>query len=168
MLMLVSSWRLGCRQRAAAATHHWTCVLKPNIQFAFEYMQPGFVLVVMPPAAGVMHAVRQGYLKNMYFGIAQDAAATHLLEVCTPKDAARAFSTGYHNIAACAGLCLCTQAVGQLCQCEASHACSQGSSPAVVPPATIYLHAQALSAFPAGCNTTHLQHVVLCTCSFYC
>jgi hypothetical protein len=34
-------------------------------------------------AAGVMHAVRQGYLKNMYFGIAQDAAATHLLEVRT-------------------------------------------------------------------------------------
>lgn len=98
--------------------------LCPQTKHAFEYMQPGFVLVVMPPAAGVMHAVRQGYLKNMYFGIAQDAAATHLLEVCTPKDAARAFSTGHHNIAACAGLGLCTQAVGQLCQCEASHACS--------------------------------------------
>lgn len=28
-----------------------------------------------------MDAVREGYLKNMYFGIAQDAAATHLLEV---------------------------------------------------------------------------------------
>jgi hypothetical protein len=33
--------------------------------------------------------VRQGYLKNMYFGIAQDAAATHLLEVCAAQEAAR-------------------------------------------------------------------------------
>lgn len=30
---------------------------------------------------GVMDAVSKGYLKNMYFGIAQDAAATNLLEV---------------------------------------------------------------------------------------
>lgn len=28
-----------------------------------------------------MDAVSKGYLKNMYFGIAQDAAATNLLEV---------------------------------------------------------------------------------------
>ena len=28
-----------------------------------------------------MDAVAKGYLKNMYFGIAQDAAATNLLEV---------------------------------------------------------------------------------------
>lgn len=32
-------------------------------------------------AAGVMDAVEKGYLKNMYFGIAQDAEATNLLEV---------------------------------------------------------------------------------------
>lgn len=31
--------------------------------------------------AGVIDAVAKGYLKNMYFGIAQDAAATNLLEV---------------------------------------------------------------------------------------
>lgn len=31
--------------------------------------------------AGVMDAVANGYLKNMYFGIASDAAATNLLEV---------------------------------------------------------------------------------------
>lgn len=42
----------------------------------------------MSPAAnlptGVMDAVQKGYLKNMYFGIAQDAEATNLLEVgCT-------------------------------------------------------------------------------------
>jgi hypothetical protein len=28
-----------------------------------------------------MDAVSKGYLKNLYFGIAQDAAATNLLEV---------------------------------------------------------------------------------------
>lgn len=32
-------------------------------------------------AVGVMDAVQKGYLKNMYFGIAQDAEATNLLEV---------------------------------------------------------------------------------------
>jgi hypothetical protein len=31
--------------------------------------------------AGVMDSVSKGYLKNMYFGISQDAAGTNLLEV---------------------------------------------------------------------------------------
>jgi hypothetical protein len=50
----------------------------------------------LAPAAGVMDAVAKGYLKNMYFGISQDAAGTQLLEVSKAIYRARR-AGGWHS-----------------------------------------------------------------------
>lgn len=74
--------------------------------------------------AGVMDSVSKGYLKNMYFGISQDAAGTNLLEV-------RA-SAQHLQLLLCAlpGNCPCAQCAHgrhilclQLCSAAASTQC---------------------------------------------